>query len=410
MITNHQVGLTGRERPSRLFRFPEERRHAERVRSATAPSRGADGPGVRVLLVSQRANPNGIGRKPAYAAWYEAEDVLRSVVETDLMLLEQGAERTRIRARRFVGRNLRRSLAPERSIPTTARHRPPADHYDVAVFIPFTAWELPLLEEIGRLRDVAARVVVYLPEVWPMVAGDQRLRYEPWHLVDDIFVGIHPSIAVMAENLGREVRHLPMAADVHSFRPRTLDDPRPIDVLNIGRRIPGLHEELLKWADRTHRFYRYDTFRTASIDDPIQHRRDLGQWYQRASVALCSYPKHDRPEETRGLRVVPQRLWEGLAGGAVMIGMPPDEELQRIAVGEAVVEHLPADPEEGVAAIEKLVDGDTREIRRRNLDLALRRHDWVHRWITMFEALGSDVPPDAIQRAKELSGIADALD
>jgi hypothetical protein len=364
---------------------------------------------VRILLASQRANVDGIGGLPAFGAWYEAEDVLRSVAETDLLLLERGADRGPIRLRRIAGRGLRRSVGPGRSIPTTGPYKPPADHYDLAVFIPFTAWELPLLEDIRRLREVADRVVVYLPEVWPLVAGDPRLRFEPWHLVDDIFMGIHPSVAVMADNIDREVHHLPMAADVHTFRPRTLDDPRPIDVLNIGRRLADLHEELLKWAYRDHRFYRYDTFRAATVDDPIQHRRDLGQRYQRASVALCSYPKHDMPEETRGQRIIPQRLWEGLAGGTVMIGMPPEEELQRIAVGEVVVEQLPADPKEGVAAIEELVDGDTRWIRRRNLDLALRQHDWVHRWITVFETLGLDVPPDATQRVKELDAIADTL-
>lgn len=352
---------------------------------------------------------SGIGGQPAYGAWYEAEDVLRTVAETDLILLERDADRGPIRLRRIVGRGLRRSVGPGRSIPTTGHHKPPADHYDLAVFVPFTAWELPLLEDIRRLREVADRVAVYLPEVWPPVAGDRRLRFEPWHLVDHIFVGIHPSVAVMAGNLDREVHHLPMAADVHSFRPRTLDDPRPIDVLNIGRRLGGLHEELLKWAYCQRRFYRYDTFKTATVDDPIQHRRDLGQRYQRTSVALCSYPKHDMPEESRGLRIIPQRLWEGLAGGTVMIGMPPEEELQRIAVGEVVVEQLPADPKAGVAAIEKLVDGDTRGIRQRNLDLALRHHDWVHRWITMFETLGLDVPHDATVRVKELNAIADAL-
>ena len=351
---------------------------------------------------------SGIGRQLAYGSWYEAEDVLVSVTDADLVLLNRGIDRTLLKVRRHLGRNLRRVAGAGHSLPQSPWIEPIGTQYDLAVFIPFTPWELPLLEELGVHR-AANRVVVYLPELWPVDAADRRVALEPWHLVDDIFVAIHPSVEVLSNALNREVHYLPMAANVDTFRPRLFDDPRPIDVLNIGRRIPELHEALLEWAYDTHRFYVYDTFRVAKMDDPIRHRRDLGQRYQRSSVAICSYPKHDLPAITQGRRIIPQRVWEGLASGAVMIGMAPEEELQLRAVGALVVDDIPHDPLDGVAAIEKLVDSDTSETRHRNIQLALRRHDWVHRWKSMFDTLDLDAPRAVGARITALEKVADEL-
>ena len=282
-------------------------------------------------------------------------------------------------------------------------------HYDLVIFVPFTLWELPLLEQLSGLRSKADRIAVYFPEAWWVDALDPRVPYEPWHMVDDIFVAIQPSVEILAKALDRTVHYLPMAADVHAFRPRSLDEPRPIDVLNLGRRIPDLHEALLEWAYRTNHFYRYDTFSVARMDDPIRHRLDLGQLYQRSSIALCSYPKHDQPEVTQNRRIIPQRVWECLASGAVMIGMPPEEELQRTAVGEVVVQELPDDPAQGVVAIEKLLDGDNTNVRRRNLQLALRRHDWVHRWRSLLVTAGFEPPEQVEERIAGLSSIAESM-
>ncbi len=365
---------------------------------------------MNVLIVSQRNVPRGLGRQLAYGSWYEAEATLAVTTEAHFLMLDHNIDRQSIRFRRLLGRQLRQRVKPGLSLPPSRRRVRIDGRYDVAVILPFTPWELPLLEELGGLHHVADRVVVWFPELWPSAAADQRLRHEPWHLVDDIFVSIHPAVRVLAEALGRPVHYLPMAADVPAFCPQSSCAERPIDVMNIGRRIPELHEALLDWARRTNHFYLYDTFTVAAMIDPLAHRRDLGQRYQRSAVSICSYPKHDLHQVTESRRIIPQRLWEGLAGGTTMIGMPPDEDLQRLAVGEVVVDLLPEDPHQGVAAIEKLLDSNANEIRRRNLELALRRHDWAHRWRQLFEVLELPVPLGTTERIADLARMADTLE
>lgn len=359
-----------------------------------------------MLVVSQRAVAAGLGRSLAYASWYEAEDVLADVTGADVLAPEWGIDRHSMRVRRALGRQLRRS-ARGSTVPPQRSQRS-SRTYDLAVVVALTPWDLTIIEALG-LRARCDRIVAYFPEVWPSELHDPRLRHEPWHLIDDIFVAIHPTVADLAAMLDRDVHYLPMAADVSRFAPAGLAMPRPIDVLDIGRRLPHLHDALRGWAWTTGHYYVFDTFRIAELDDPLIHRAHLGQQYARTSVAMCNHAKHDLPAVTRGRRLIPQRLWEGLAGGAAMIGLAPEATLQHLAVGEVVVEDLPADIDDAVGRIAELVEGDADLVRRRNLDLALRRHDWSHRWSSMLATLGHEAPDALTARVAALTRQADEL-
>ncbi|MGF1597794.1 MAG: hypothetical protein ACFCVK_12830 [Acidimicrobiales bacterium] len=365
--------------------------------------------------MSQRLRPDGIGRQPGYVSFTEAEDVLAAAADADMMMVDRNPAGPSFRVRRVVGRGLRwlpthrtgpRLLPPRRHRPAAGlRHR-----YDVAVFVGFTLWDLALLEELDVVRRRVGRLIVWLPESWASELDDRRLRHEPITLADRLFIGIESTAERLAELADRPVHYLPPAVDAKRFAAADAGAPRPIDVLGIGRRDERLHRALLGWARDTDRLYVYDTISGMMVPDVVGHRENLAETYRRTKIALTNSAKFDQPQVTRGERETPGRMWEGLAGGAVMVGsVAPDPGIQKRAAGEVVVGDLPDDLDAAIRRIEELCDTEMAGVRRHNMRLALHHHDWIHRWREIFERSGLDVPEGISSRIDELDALADAM-
>ncbi len=375
------------------------------------------GPDPRVLVVGHDARPDGLPRMPGYVAFSEAADVLAAASGADVTSVRISPTSPAMRVRRIAGRGYRRAAGRARPVPAFPGDRravttdePVAGRYDLLVFVAVTEWDLPLLERLHHLRRRADRVAVWFPEVWPGDFDDRRLALEPFGVADDLYVGVADSAPLLRAVAGRPATYLPMAVDVVRFAPDSLDIPRPVDVLGIGRRLPGLHDALLDWSRRTNRYYVYDTVAGGEVLQPRAHRQNLASLYRRSNLAITHYAKFDQPERIGGQREIPGRLWEGLAGATVMAGMPPSESLQRHRPGAPVVEPLPDAPAEAVAMIDELCRRPDEPTRRRNLSLALTANDWGHRWATVFEGAGLPVPSGLQARLDHLAERAEALD
>lgn len=372
----------------------------------------------KVLLVSQSQRTDGFGRQPGYVGFLEAEEILAQEAGADVALVAPGPGDTRIRIRRVGGRLLRQARGSMAPLPILNRRggrhpsAPPLsqDHYDVALFVGLTPWDMPLLERMADVRRRADRIVVWMPEVWAIELERRRIQFEAFDLADTIFVGM----AEAAERLDGLVRcpvhHLPLAVDARRFAAVPPDEARPIDVLGIGRREPELHQALLAWSRKANRLYLYDTISGGSVPDPGAHRENLADHYRRSSVAITNYAKWDKPDVIGAQRELPGRLWEGLASGAHLIGMPPDEELQTLLLGRPVVASLPDTPSAAVEAIHEAVIADDGDGRRARVQIALRGHDWAHRWSTILERSGLTPPPGLTSRVEALAAQADSLD
>lgn len=369
----------------------------------------------RILIVSQRHRPDGFGRKPGYVSFPEGEDVLAACTDADFAMVDADPTHLGIRAWRLVGRTTRRVTHSDRSIasrrrPRTTSAEPLGDHYDVAVFVGFTAWDLPLLEGVRNLSHLADKVIVWFPEVWPSEFDDRRLHHEPFAIADAIFVGIKGTAERLAGIAPCPVHHVPPAVDVTRFAATPLEPSRPIDVLGIGRRDASLHQALLDWSRKSHKLYVYDTLAGAEVLDTIAHRENLGDTYRRTDLAITNYAKYDVPSVIGDQRETPGRLWEGLASGAFMIGFPPDELLQRELIGESVVTPLPPSPAAAVDLIDDLNRADLEGHRRHQVQLALRGHDWIHRWTKIFSLAGIEAPEGFATRRRQLDAMAASLD
>lgn len=376
--------------------------------------------GNTVLIVSQRERPDGFGRQPGYVSFTEAEDVLVASCDADLVMVDRSPTNVNLRARRLTGRALRHLpdtgplstiSTPDRLLPSrrgknaTAGLRP---HYDVAVFVGFTLWDLPLLERMQDVRRRADRIVVWIPEAWASEFDDDRLAYEPFTIADSIFIGMEAASKRLSDVCDRPVHHVPPAVDARRFA-ATSDDHRPIDVLGIGRRNERLHRGLLEWSRKSNKLYIYDTITGSRVADTTAHRENLADTYRRTNIAMTNFAKYDVPAVTGDERETPGRLWEGLASGSIMAGFPPDERLQTKLIGETVVVPLPSDPSESVDLLDEICRSDGSIQRRHQVHLALRGHDWIHRWQEIFERCDLAVPEGFSTRIDQLDSMANAL-
>ena len=99
-----------------------------------------------------------------------------------------------------------------------------------------------------------------------------------------------------------------------------------------------------------------------------------------------------------------------MASGVQMVGRAPDSRLQIQIFGSLVVSDLPSDTTEAVEVIDHLVADPDESTRVRHAAIALRAHDWAHRWLTILTASGAPVPDRLEQRIEQLDAMADQLE
>ena len=136
----------------------------------------------------------------------------------------------------------------------------------------------------------------------------------------------------VARITGRPCSYLPLASDVLHFAPRERDQPRPIELCNIGRRSQVTHHALLEDSARRGSFYYYDTVaasgtdlkqRTFRVDNPQEHRTMLATLLRNSRYFIANRSHVNNPEFTAGRDEISARFYEGAAAGTVMIGEAP---------------------------------------------------------------------------------------
>lgn len=365
---------------------------------------------MSLTVLSQRGTRGGLASQLAYGAWNEAEDVLTGVGGAELALLDQHGKKPQIRVRRIAGRAARRLGGRSVMLPALhsglSTHDPEGDH---VIFVAHGPWDLTLLERLRDVRRQASTISVWMPEVWPTDLADPRLAYESYSMIDHLFVGVEEAVdpfKTIAPSL--KVTWVPLATDVAIFGAAKIDISRGIDVIGVGRRQVVQHTAILEWATRNDRLYIYDTVDGTAVDW-LEHRHNLASWYKHAKIAVCNYAKHDLPELIGGLRAVPGRLFEGMAAGSILVGLAPDESVQRRLFGTTVVEST--EQSSVGTVLDKYCNTDaTRATRIRNAALAARSHDWSHRWRVILGEIGIPEPRALADRIELLARRADELE
>jgi Glycosyl transferases group 1 len=370
----------------------------------------------KVLLLSQRR----IADLAAYCLAYEFEDTFAAVTHAervdaiDLPALEFSRRSYRL-ARLLLGSpKFARQLAPyPRSKVVLER--------DFELFFPIFSHvhQLYSLAMIPNWRERCRKAGCFITEVWSDLLPKYLL--EQLSTFDHIFIGHQYSVQDVARITGRPCTYLPFAVDVPNFTPSSLDQPRPINVCNIGRRSPVTHRALLEDAEQQQSFYYYDTVaasgadrkqRTFRVDNPHEHRIMLATLLKHSSYFIAHRSRVNEPDYTAGRNEISARFYEGAAAGTVMIGEAPRaEEFERQFNWPDAVVHVPFDSPDIARILADLNSQPERmrAVRRNNAREAARRHDWLHRIQVVFDVLGL-APTDGMRvRAERLDQIASRL-
>jgi len=372
---------------------------------------------AKVLLLSERR----IADLVAFCITYEFEDTFAAVTDaqridaTDLSDLEFSRRAYKLARLASGSPSLARRLAPYPRSKVVLET-------DVELFFPVFShtYELYSLATIPNWRQRCRKAACYIIEVWSDMLPEYLL--ELLSAFDHVFLGCRHSVQDVARIIGRPVTYLPLAVDVPRFTPASLDQPRPIDVCNIGRRSPVTHQALLEEAERQLIFYYYDTVaasgadlkhRTFRVDSPHEHRRMLATILKHSRYFIANRSYVNRPEFMQGREEISGRFYEGAAAGTVMIGEAPRaEEFERQFDWPDAVIHVPFDSPD-IGRILADLNGDRerlRAVRRNNAREAALRHDWLHRIQVVFDVLGL-APTDGMRaRAQRLDQIASRFD
>jgi hypothetical protein len=116
--------------------------------------------------------------------------------------------------------------------------------------------------------------------------------------------------------------------------------------------------------------------------------------------------------ESAGEEAIPARVFEGAAGGAVMIGTKPKcAEFDELFDWPDALIEIPVEPEDMRKILVEL-DRDSKRLALasfRSASESLRRHDWAYRWRDVLEKLGFEATDGLKARIATLNALADSV-
>jgi hypothetical protein len=366
-------------------------------------------PDPRVLLFSPRRLAPVVSR----CFSYECEDAIRSLDAVDLVAPEPllGAMPFDLVCR-TVNKIGRRTALLSRVNPGVRGARVRA-RYELFFTVCQFATDLGWLNALRGWRERCDKAVCWLEEIWARDLGRLSSQLALLREFDHVFTNCLGSVDRLAGAIGRPVHYLPPAVDCLRFFPGDPPVDRVIDVFNMGRRHPATHRALLELARERGIFYLYDTFKgNIPVQSPAEHRLQLANLIRRSRYFIANKAKVNEEGETGEQQEVGFRFFEGAAGGAVMIGDPPDiasfrehfdwpDAVVRLPFGSAEAGELIADLDRQPERVAR--------IRSDNLAHALRRHDWAYRWRRVLETVGLAFPAALERRESRLQGLAAAV-
>ena len=337
---------------------------------------------------------------------YEFENVIAECDTADILAPRRPAQRSEGVVRRCIEKILGVS-------------DPLIDHeihldqeYDLFVAFCRSARDLRYVELIRGLHDKCRRSACLFDEIRVDAINMSREHLKVLSRFDCVFSNLEESVDAIQQVTERPCHFIPGGVDALEFCPYPRNSPRAIDVYAMGRRPPALHQALVSREASGEVFYVYDTTRDFSVIDPGEHRLLLANLIKRSRYFIAFPPKFDQPSEAPEGRDLGLRFFEGAAGGAIMLGIPPSgAAFQGNFDWPDAVIRTPADGSQ-IAALIADLDGQPdrlNRVRRDNVVNSLRRHDWIYRWRRILETFGLPVWCEMIKRERRLTCLADLV-
>lgn len=361
----------------------------------------------RVLIVSHRE----VERSPAYAGWYEFEDVVASLTDATMVAVTSYHGDLKHRLERLTHRALRGRVDPgvlARRARSSARSDTVGDErFDLLLCLAPTPFDLFNVGTFGDLLERADHRLAWVVEAWPNSLERGAIRHEPHDVFTRIFLA-----SGSPDDLGRawgrdDVRRLPPGVDVLRA-PIAVSGPRGILAFNPGRRSADQHQALLAAADLLHRPYLFDTLSGGKATSLHDHRAQYLNLCRHSDLLVANPPRFDEPGVIGRASGVSARPAEGAASGCLIIGARAD--LVEHGWAEGLVDAdigLSPEPEQvvEVASDRALLERACRT----NQIVAAERLDWAHHWQEMLDSVGLDGGPELRRRLDALAHRAESL-
>lgn len=363
-------------------------------------------PPPRVLIFSQR----GLDIERWQCSGLELEDVIAAIDDAEIVApVHKPLSRQRQKLIRALSRYLPARMLPRPGLSGAPRHA----KYDVLFAEVGNAGDLLALNAIGDWRKRCRVAVCFVQEIFLSYLPKLREQLKILNQFDLVFCGCAATVEPLSERLGKAILHLPFGVDAIRFKPRREFKDRFIDVAMIGRQSAITHRALAEYAKRTGAFYYSDTThaRRMLVKSHADHRELLANIVKNSRFFIANKANFDRADKIAFQQELGPRFFEGLAGGAVLLGDPPRTKVFDTEVGwQDSVIPIPIDCPDIGSIIEDLDKQPYRleRISRRNVKECLARHDWSYRWRTVLDAVGLPPTEMALQREAELSAMAAA--
>ncbi|MBA2747288.1 MAG: glycosyltransferase family 1 protein [Tatlockia sp.] len=284
--------------------------------------------------------------------------------------------------------------------------------YDLFIFACQFPAELYYLDSIKDWRKKCHKAVCWLDEVWIKEVDSLKIQLTALKQFDHVFMNMNFSVKQVAEIAQRPCSYMPPGIDAIKFCPYPLQPQRSIDVCSIGRRPDAIHESLLNLAEKNNFFYMYDTLKISFISNYNSHRSLYRNLIKRSRYFMAYKPKYDIESLGGTQEELNVRFFEGAAGGAILLGIPPNCEAfsQNFDWSDAVIP-LPIDATNVGEIIAHLDSQPERlnKIRTDNVVNSLLRHDWVYRWEKILAAVDIPIFPGMIERKAKLKELAEIV-
>lgn len=360
----------------------------------------------RILVVSMR----GFQSEAFRSAEYEFEDVINTFDYVDLLspaYVPSFKSEFKKKVANYAGLALNQSKLLRSGCEELVIDK----EYDLIFFICQHFWDLTCINDLKGWRDKCKKAVLWIDEIWAKELEDRKteLCLKLARDFDYIFTTQSQSVNAISQLVKRPCYSLPYAVDAIKFCPYPQVPQRHIDVYSVGRRLPRMHNSLLKLSERENFLYLYDTLKGLEMRNYREHRTLYSNLIKRSRYFIANKAKFDSSNQIGSQQEIGSRFFEGAAGGAVMIGIPPvcEAYTKHFDWADAVIEVT--DQTTDIADIiadlnaqpERLV-----KIRKDNTINSLLRHDWVYRWEEILNKVGLDNTPEMLIRKTYLKNLA----
>ena len=296
----------------------------------------------------------------------------------------------------------------------TIEHVEIAQDYDLFLFVAWSPQSLVELSRVHNWRDRCKIAVVYLFELWSSTLNQDRNYLKLLDQFDHVFLLHSACIPHLPRYTRAPASFLATGVDGLISTPYPSPVDRVVDVYSIGNRAAKTHKQLLRLAENPNFFYLYDSL--ASTDSRVrnwrEHRLLIANIVKRTRYFMSFNPatlESSKTDIVAGEQVLPSRLFEGAAGGAILLGTAPQcaEFAKHFDWPDAVIEVLP--DSESIADVLAELDAQPRrtdQVRRINAVRCLQLHDWVYRWEHILSMVGMEPLPQLRLRKSRLEQIA----